>query len=392
MQQVFECTPWCASAKHRFIPDATALLAYPNKAKNERAALASAKSAEAARAHANGAAATTDDAAEVARMEEEEEDNGDEEARTAGGASAPIAVKNNLGKSRPSGKTKNRKWNHSKGGKSSSISSKTLSAQDREAARREAEFQRVCCKGVNYCQQGVGPVVALMGYGNGKGFGVVAQEPLVKGQFVCTYNAEILEEKDGAAREQAWNIGGAALGGRAALPTAFALSLDGGGSGGSVPSSPAPSTPVRARGRKRSVGGAAGAGAASPSPMRSSSSSKGAVEADDEERAAAAAAVPGAVMNQITFQIYLDKSCGSKVFDGTIFANIARFMNHSCDPNLKVIKIECGRPYPLLGFFCQRNVAAGEELTWNYDNSGGGKKSKSGIVCLCGSTNCRGFI
>ena len=379
---MFECTPWCASAKHRFIPDATALLAYPNKAKNERAAaMASAKSA-ASDAHAAAAAtATTNGEAPGVPVEEGE----DAPAETGDAAAVPPAAKSNLGKGRASGKAKNRKWNHSKGGKSSSA--KTMSAQDREAARREAEFQRVCCKGVNYCQQGVGPVVALMGYGNGKGFGVVSQEPLVKGQFVCTYNAEILDEKDGAAREQAWNVGGAALGGRAALPTAFALSL---GGSNAPPSSPAPFTPVRARGRKRSVGVAATL-SPSASPMRNGSSNS-AADAEDEERAAAAAAVPGSVMNQITFQIYLDKSGGSKVFDGTIFANIARFMNHSCDPNLKVIKIECGRPYPLLGFFCQRNVAAGEELTWNYDNSGGGKKSKSGIVCLCGSANCRGFI
>ena len=97
-------------------------------------------------------------------------------------------------------------------------------------------------------------------------------------------------------------------------------------------------------------------------------------------------------MEQVTFQIYLDKSCNNKVFDGTIFANIARFMNHSCDPNLKVIKVDCGRPYPLLAFFCTRNVGAGEELTWNYDNSGGGRKKTNGVVCLCGAANCRGFL
>ena len=102
--------------------------------------------------------------------------------------------------------------------------------------------------------------------------------------------------------------------------------------------------------------------------------------------------VPGAQMEEVTFQIYLDKSCNNKVFDGTIFANIARFMNHSCDPNLKVIKVNCNRPYPLLAFFCTRNIDAGEELTWNYDNSGGGRKKTSGVACLCGADNCRGFL
>ena len=356
---MYECTPWCASAQHRFIPEATALLAYPNKAKNERAA-------------ASVACAATSGSAE--------------DAAPAEAASATAACSLSGG-SKKRGKA--HKWNSggSKGGSSSSSSSSSsvLSAQDKEAARREAEFQSGCCKGVNYCQQGVGPAVALTGYGNGKGFGVVSLEPLKKGQFVCTYNAEILEEKDAAAREKAWNVGGAALGGRAALPTAFDRSAD---------AKAATVTPERARGRKRCAS-AALSPSPSVSPVRGGGSGGRVCEADTkaaEERAAAAAAVPGAVMNQITFQIYLDKSGGSKVFDGTIFANVARFMNHSCDPNLKVIKIDCGRPYPLLGFFCYRNVAAGEELTWNYDNSGGGKKSKSGVVCLCGASNCRGFI
>ena len=113
---------------------------------------------------------------------------------------------------------------------------------------------------------------------------------------------------------------------------------------------------------------------------------------EDTDSADGTEFVPGALMEQVTFQIYLDKSCNNKVFDGTIFANIARFMNHSCDPNLKVIKVDCGRPYPLLAFFCTRNVGAGEELTWNYDNSGGGRKKTNGVVCLCGAANCRGFL
>ena len=227
---MYECTPWCASAQHRFIPEATALLAYPNKAKNERAA-------------ASVACAATSGSAE--------------DAAPAEAASATAACSLSGG-SKKRGKA--HKWNSSgsKGGSSStsstssSSSSGVLSAQDKETARREAEFQSGCCKGINYCQQGVGPAVALTGYGNGKGFGVVSLEPLKKGQFVCTYNAEILEEKDAAAREKAWNVGGATLGGRAALPTAFDRSAD---------AKAATVTPESARGRKRCA-----SAALSPSP------------------------------------------------------------------------------------------------------------------------------
>ncbi len=62
-------------------------------------------------------------------------------------------------------------------------------------------FQRGCY-GRTFCQQGVGPNVLLKGY-PGKGFGVVAIVPLRKGQYVCTYSAEILDFGVATARESA---------------------------------------------------------------------------------------------------------------------------------------------------------------------------------------------
>ena len=36
------------------------------------------------------------------------------------------------------------------------------------------------------------------------------------------------------------------------------------------------------------------------------------------------------------------------------------------------IKVWSGKAYPLVAFFCNRNIPAGTELTWNYDTSVGG--------------------
>lgn len=46
---------------------------------------------------------------------------------------------------------------------------------------------------------------------------------------------------------------------------------------------------------------------------------------------------------------------------------VGRFFNHSCEPNLKVIKVNCGRDYSLIAFFAKESVEPNEELTWDYD-------------------------
>merc|ERR1712220_30467 len=91
-----------------------------------------------------------------------------------------------------------------------------------------------------------------------------------------------------------------------------------------------------------------------------------------------------------TYQIHIDDKSGiggGLVYDGTDFGNIARFMNHACDPNCEIIKVECGLQYPTVAFFTKRSIAVGEELTWTYDK-GGGKKKKDGVRCLCGAPQC----
>lgn len=77
--------------------------------------------------------------------------------------------------------------------------------------------------------------------------------------------------------------------------------------------------------------------------------------------------------------------------DATCKGNIARFINHSCDPNLVVIPIRTDSLIPRLCLFTCRHVNAEEELCFSYfgnnDTISVGSKR-----CLCGSPNCIGFL
>jgi SET domain-containing protein len=52
--------------------------------------------------------------------------------------------------------------------------------------------------------------------------------------------------------------------------------------------------------------------------------------------------------------------------DARKYGNVGRFVNHSCDPNMVVIRVVddfSNRKTPMSAFFTVRDVAAGEELT-----------------------------
>ncbi|KAI9143069.1 hypothetical protein BKA69DRAFT_1064188 [Paraphysoderma sedebokerense] len=89
--------------------------------------------------------------------------------------------------------------------------------------------------------------------------------------------------------------------------------------------------------------------------------------------------------------------------------NVARFINHSCDPNLSqyAVFIESNDvQFHRVGFFAKRDIHPGEELSFDYSgpnqakrkNKGRAKKRKKTVImqdemaCLCGSEFCRGTI
>jgi len=84
---------------------------------------------------------------------------------------------------------------------------------------------------------------------------------------------------------------------------------------------------------------------------------------------------------------YLLRADEDTVIDTTLKGNIARFTNHSCNPNMytKIVSVDGGNH---IIFFTRVDVAPGEELTYNYRFD-----AESGKVpCYCGAHNCRGFL
>ncbi|KAI7747226.1 hypothetical protein M8C21_002018 [Ambrosia artemisiifolia] len=77
------------------------------------------------------------------------------------------------------------------------------------------------------------------------------------------------------------------------------------------------------------------------------------------------------------------------IIDATRKGGIARFVNHSCQPNC-VAKVITIRGEKKVVFFAERDIYPGEEITYDYhfNNEDEGKK----ILCSCNSTNCRRYL
>lgn len=77
------------------------------------------------------------------------------------------------------------------------------------------------------------------------------------------------------------------------------------------------------------------------------------------------------------------------IIDATT-GSIARFVNHSCNPNCRMIKwIVSGQPRMAL-FAGDRPIMTGEELTYDYNFDPFSAKNVQ--KCLCGQPNCRGVL
>jgi uncharacterized protein len=72
---------------------------------------------------------------------------------------------------------------------------------------------------------------------------------------------------------------------------------------------------------------------------------------------------------------------GSRVIDGHC---MAMFINHSCDPNCETEEMD-GRVW----ITAIRNIAPGEEITYDYCLYDGGEEEQK---CNCGTSKCRGTM
>ena len=81
-----------------------------------------------------------------------------------------------------------------------------------------------------------------------------------------------------------------------------------------------------------------------------------------------------------TFYFHIDDLC---VIDGRVNGNSAKWINHSCAPNM-VLKVQQGR----IAFYALRHIDAGEELTVRY----GATHYAGRLSCRCGAPNCMGRL
>ena len=78
-----------------------------------------------------------------------------------------------------------------------------------------------------------------------------------------------------------------------------------------------------------------------------------------------------------------------QVVDATQRGGIARYVNHSCDPNCYATldKLD-GKQRRRIFLFAKRPIAAGEEVTYDYQFA----PEEDRTVCLCAAPNCRGTL
>lgn len=88
-----------------------------------------------------------------------------------------------------------------------------------------------------------------------------------------------------------------------------------------------------------------------------------------------------------TFYFHLDDG---HVIDAKYNGNSARWINHSCEPNL-----EAGQEGNRIFLKALRDIIVGEELSYDYGLVIDMRKTvklKKEYACLCGAVNCRGTM
>jgi histone-lysine N-methyltransferase SETD2 len=76
-----------------------------------------------------------------------------------------------------------------------------------------------------------------------------------------------------------------------------------------------------------------------------------------------------------------------EIIDASVKGNLARFINHSCDPNMETQKWIVGGKMKV-GLFAIKDIEKGEELSYDYKFEPYGEPQK----CLCGAAKCTGMI
>jgi histone-lysine N-methyltransferase MLL3 len=87
--------------------------------------------------------------------------------------------------------------------------------------------------------------------------------------------------------------------------------------------------------------------------------------------------------------IYMFKLDDNKVIDATLSGGLARYINHSCNPNCVTELVQIDREYKII-IFANRRIVRGEELAYDYKFDLEDDQHK--IPCCCGASRCRKWM
>lgn len=90
------------------------------------------------------------------------------------------------------------------------------------------------------------------------------------------------------------------------------------------------------------------------------------------------------------------------VIDGFQMSNVSRFINHSCDGNLRVYRVYTETTdlrFCRIGLYASRDIEIGEELSYDYGYATSKDTDQkdfsndpTAIRCMCGASNCRQWL
>ncbi|XP_063909689.1 histone-lysine N-methyltransferase 2C-like isoform X2 [Zophobas morio] len=87
--------------------------------------------------------------------------------------------------------------------------------------------------------------------------------------------------------------------------------------------------------------------------------------------------------------IYMFRLDEERVVDATLCGGLARYINHSCNPNCVAETVEVDRDCRII-IFAKRRIQRGEELAYDYKFDIEDDQHK--ISCMCGAPNCRKWM
>ncbi|KAL3280233.1 hypothetical protein HHI36_017729 [Cryptolaemus montrouzieri] len=87
--------------------------------------------------------------------------------------------------------------------------------------------------------------------------------------------------------------------------------------------------------------------------------------------------------------IYMFRLDEERVVDATLSGGLARYINHSCNPNCVAETVEVDRDLRII-IFAKRRIQRGEELSYDYKFDIEDDQHK--ISCMCGAPNCRKWM